>query len=108
MTLEETIQLLVKYRVTKFKGSVGAPMPGQRALPPELTYAQTGQVDVELELHPLAFAGPADPDTKQGAFGTELADKKCNCGHPLTEHSEHGLCLQGCSTDVCGLGDAHP
>ncbi len=63
--------------------------------------------DFEVELHPMAFMGPPELPGKQGPFGDVTSEGKCSCGHTLTEHSEHGLCLLGCSSDGCGpMNDA--
>lgn len=58
----------------------------------------------ELELHPLAFS--AEVPGKGDAFGAGAGEEKCNCGHTLTAHSEHGLCLEGCNADACGMEPA--
>lgn len=97
MTLEETIQLLAKHRVLKWKGYVDGPRAGE------------GQLQAELELHPLAFVaqveGPEMP--KPGAFADTTGAGMCRCGHPLTSHGEHGLCLLGCDGASCELMDGN-
>ncbi len=63
--------------------------------------------DFEVELHPAAFFPETAAPTKQGPFGDTTEGGRCSCGHALTEHGEHGLCLLGCSSDGCGpMNDA--
>lgn len=103
MSLEETIQLLVKYRVLRFKGAIdGPPRPPADGATPRIHFDREV---LELELHPLAFSSET-PDTGAGLKG-DVADVKCNCGHTISEHSQDGLCLHACTTDACGLGAAH-
>lgn len=94
MNLEETLQLLTKYRVARFKGYIDAPRVADQQIP------------VELDISPLAFTqltdgGPSMP--KQGAFTDADGSGMCRCGHALTDHGEHGLCLRGCGDDACEL-----
>lgn len=83
LTLEETIALMTRTRAIRVKTP-----------------------DFEIELHPAAFV-PDIPVSEQGAFEDDVADRKCTCGHTISEHSQDGLCLNGCSSDSCGLGEAH-
>jgi hypothetical protein len=83
MTLPELIDLMTRTRALKVKTA-----------------------DFEVELHPLAFS--SDLPGKPGIFGESSGEAKCNCEHALTEHSEDGLCLQGCSADACGMPQAAP
>lgn len=99
MTFEELVTTMVRHRVLRAKVITREPAHHQFA--PGLG----ASTEFEVELHPLAFVDASAPADKAGPFPQDIADTKCNCGHPLTEHSEHGLCLQGCSTDVCGLGE---
>lgn len=95
MTLEETLQLLVKYRVAKFKGAVDPPKG-------DTSYREV----LEVELSPLAFVSVATegspmPDARP--FVDPAGGKMCRCGHALTDHGGHGLCLLGCAGDACEL-----
>lgn len=81
MTLPELMELMAKHRAVRVKTS-----------------------EFEVELHPLAFVpdvDAADLFPKPGA-ADDTGGGMCLCGHALTEHSEHGLCLRGCGSDVCG------
>lgn len=55
---------------------------------------------LEVELSPLAF-----PDAPSGAPAGRLPipvdEARCPCGCPLSEHGDHGLCLNGCEEGKC-------
>ncbi len=55
---------------------------------------------LELELHPLAFV--KDIPTEQLLDRDQPDAGMCRCRHSLTEHGEHGLCLNDCDPSSCG------
>jgi hypothetical protein len=101
MNLEETLQLLTKYRVLKFKGAVDLMTPEDIA-----SGARWPQREpLELEFSPPALMGAIEPaeNHRAGAFSDQTGAGMCRCGHALTSHGEHGLCLLGCGDDACEL-----
>jgi hypothetical protein len=105
MNLEETLQLLTKYRVLRFKGAVDSPHDTVDTNPNGSPRLRIEREVLELELSPLAFMGAIEPaeNHRAGAFSDQTGAGMCRCGHALTSHGEHGLCLLGCGDDACEL-----
>lgn len=75
ISLEAVAQLAVQYRAIRVK--LG---------------------DIEVELHPSAFAPPPPTPASDKA---DVINDACRCGHSITvEHSEAG-CLLGCPESTC-------
>jgi hypothetical protein len=74
VSLEAVVQLAVQYRAVRVK--LG---------------------DIEVELHPSAFAAPPTAASDKA----DVINDVCRCGHSLSvEHNETG-CLLGCPESVC-------
>ena len=59
---------------------------------------------LEVELSPLAF--PDAPADAQGRMPVPEDEARCPCGCPLSEHGDHGLCLNGCDPGKCDASEA--
>jgi hypothetical protein len=86
MTLEETLQLMAKYRVTKL------------AIPINDGGIQREHV-IEMVHESPVMSVKDQAEQLRSMLGAEI-EEKCKCGHPFFAHM-NGLCVNGCSVEQC-------
>lgn len=66
-----------------------------------VAHFESGDVTLKFEAMPAKGAGPMTTKELEALGAAE--DDRCKCGHATFQHT-NGLCVVGCSLDVC-VGD---
>lgn len=62
--------------------------------------------DMLVELHPAGPILDTSPDMPAPKALQDLTGAgMCHCGHDMTAHGGHGLCLMGCNGEECAKGE---